>query len=148
MKYDIMEKQAYALVEALKSFRIYVFHSEVIGYVPLASLREILIQPNMDGRRSKWIAKILEFVLEIRPTKLVKGQGLAKILVETNGKSLGVNFINACSENQQGELSDTSSQAYPPLAECAWYMDIIFFLQKLHPPDGMEKRKVRDLNIR
>jgi hypothetical protein len=61
---------------------------------------------------------------------------------------LGVNFINACSENQEGELSDTSSQAYPPLAECAWYMDIILFLQKLQPPDGMEKIKVRSLKLR
>jgi hypothetical protein len=28
---------------------------------------------NPDGRRSKWIAKILEFDLEIKPIKLVKG---------------------------------------------------------------------------
>jgi hypothetical protein len=123
-------------------------HSKVIAYVPAASVKEILIQPDMDGRRSKWIAKIIEFDLEIRPTKLVKGQGLARLLVESNCKALGVNFINACSENQQGELSDTSSQAYPPLAECAWYRDIIFFLQKLQPPDGMEKRKVRSLKLR
>jgi hypothetical protein len=91
----------------------------------------------MDGRRSKWIAKILEFDLEIRPTKLVKGQGLAKLLAETNCKALGVNFINAFSENQQGELYDTHSQACPPLVECAWYKDIISFLQNLQPPDGM-----------
>jgi hypothetical protein len=28
-KYDIMEKQAYALVKALKSFRFYVLHSKI-----------------------------------------------------------------------------------------------------------------------
>jgi hypothetical protein len=60
-------------------------------------MKEILIQPDMDERRRKWIAKILEFYLEIRPTKLVKGQGLAKLLAETNFKALGVNFINTCS---------------------------------------------------
>jgi hypothetical protein len=43
-------------------------------------MKEILIQPDIDGRRIKWIAKILEFDLEINPTKLVKGQGLARLL--------------------------------------------------------------------
>jgi hypothetical protein len=148
MKYDIMEKQAYALVKSLKDFRVYVLHSKFIAYVPSASVKEILIQPDIDGRRSKWIAKILEFDLEIKPTKLVKGQGLARLLVESNCKALGVNFINTCSENQQVELSDKDSQVSPPLAECAWYKDIIFFLQKLQPPDGMEKNKVRDLKLK
>jgi hypothetical protein len=111
-------------------------------------VKEILIQPNMDGRRRKWIAKIIEFDLEIRPTKLVKGQGLSRLLAESNCKSLGINFINACSKNQQGELSDVSSQAYPSLAEYAWYRDIILFMLKLQSPDGMEKRKVRALNLR
>jgi hypothetical protein len=78
------------------------------------------------------LTKILEFDLEIKPTKLVKGQGLARLLVESNCKYLGVNFINTFSENQQAELSDIGPQVSPPLAECAWYKDIIFFLQKLH----------------
>ena len=94
-----MEKQTYALVKALKAFRVYVLHSKVTAYVPSASVKDILIQPDIDGRRGKWIAKILEFDLEIKPTKLVKGQGLAKLLVESNCKSLGVSFINACSKN-------------------------------------------------
>jgi hypothetical protein len=80
VKYDIMEKQAYALVKALKAFRVYVLHSKIIAYVPSASVKDILIQPDIDGKRSKWIAKILEFDLEIKPTKLVKGKGLAKLV--------------------------------------------------------------------
>jgi hypothetical protein len=148
VKYDIMEKQAYALVKALKAFRVYVLHSKIIAYVPSASVKDILIQPDIDGRRSKWIARILEFDLEIKPTKLVKGQGLAKLLVESNCKALGVNFIDTCSEDQQAELSDKSSQDNPPLAECTWYKDIIYFLQELRPPDGMGKSKARDLKLK
>jgi hypothetical protein len=84
-------------VKALKSFRVYVLHSKVIAYVPSASVKDILVQPDIDGKRSKWIAKILEFDLEIRPTKLIKGQGLAKLLAEANCQALGVNFMNECS---------------------------------------------------
>jgi hypothetical protein len=115
VKYDIMEKQAYALVKALKAFRVYVLRSKFIAYVPSASVREILIQPDIDGRRTKWLVKILEFDLEIKPTKLVKGHDLARLLVESNCKALGVHFVNSCSENQQVELSDEGSQANPPL---------------------------------
>ena len=68
------------------------------AYVPSASVKDILVQTDIDGRRSKWIAKILEFDLEIRPTKLIKGQGLAKLLAEANCRALGVDFINACLE--------------------------------------------------
>jgi predicted MarR family transcription regulator len=61
IRYEIMEKQAYALVKALKAFRVYVLHSKVTAYVPSASVKDILVQPDIDGRRGKWIAKILEF---------------------------------------------------------------------------------------
>jgi hypothetical protein len=94
IKYDIMEKKAYDLVKALKAFRVYVLHSKVFAYVPSALVKEILIHPDIDRRRRKWIAKILEFDLEIKPTKLFKCQGLARLLAESNCKSLGINFIN------------------------------------------------------
>jgi hypothetical protein len=68
-KYGIMEKHAYALVKALKYFKVYILHSKVIAYVPSAFVKDIVIQPDIDGRRSKWIAKILEFdiVIQIPP---------------------------------------------------------------------------------
>jgi hypothetical protein len=60
-------------VKALKAFIVYVLHSTITAYVPSTSVKDILIQPDIDGRRGKWIAKILEFDLEIKPTKLIKG---------------------------------------------------------------------------
>jgi hypothetical protein len=79
-----MEKKAYNLVKYLKAFRLYVPHSIFFSYVPSTLVKEILIQPGIDGKRSKWIAKILEFDLEIKPTNLVKGQGLAMLMAESN----------------------------------------------------------------
>jgi hypothetical protein len=143
-----MEKQAYALVKALKAFRVYVLHSKVTAYVSTVSVKDILVQPDIDGRRSKWIAKILEFDLEIRPTRLIKGQGLAKLLVKANCKALGVNFINARSENQQNQLSDIDPQTKPLLARCPWYKDVIYFLQELRPLDGLQRNKERALKLK
>jgi hypothetical protein len=45
-------------------------------------VKEILIKPNIDGKRSKHIAKIMELDLEMNPTKLVKGHGLSRLLAE------------------------------------------------------------------
>jgi hypothetical protein len=148
MRYDIMEKKAYVLVKSIKVFRVYILHSKIISYVPSASVKEILIHPDIDGKTRKWIAKILEFDLEMKPTKLVKGKGLARLLIESNCKALGVNFMNLNSENQQIDNSVIISHISPNIAECTWYKDIIYFLQKLQLPDGLEKNKMRDLKLK
>ena len=43
LKYDILEKQAYAMVKALKAFITYVLHSKIIAYVPSSSVKDILV---------------------------------------------------------------------------------------------------------
>eukprot|EP00253_Pinus_taeda_P006400 PITA_06400 len=94
LKYQIMEKQAYSLVKAIKDFRIYILYSHVIAYVPSPIIKDILTQENLEGRRGKWITNILEFDIEIKPTKLIKGQGLAKLMSETNFQALDINQLD------------------------------------------------------
>jgi hypothetical protein len=148
VRYDTMEKQAYALVKALKDFRTYILQSKIIAYVPSTAVKDILIQPDIDGRRSKWIAKIMEFDLEIMPTKLIKGQGLAKLLAEANYQALGISFINECLGIPQSWLSEIDPRREPPLARCPWYKDVIYFLQELRPPDGLQRNKARALKLK
>ena len=50
--------------------------------VPLNVVKDILTQPNQKERRAKWISILLEYDLEIKPTKLVKGRGLAKMMAQ------------------------------------------------------------------
>jgi ribonuclease HI len=50
---EIMEKQAYALLKSLKSFIVYVLNSKVTTYVPSASVKDILVQLNVDGKRGR-----------------------------------------------------------------------------------------------
>ena len=95
LKYDIMEKQAYALVKALKYFRVYILHSHIIAHVPTTVVKGILTQPDPEGRKVKWIATLLEYDIEIKPTKLVKGKGLAKMMTDSNCESLQLNFLSS-----------------------------------------------------
>ena len=62
----MIEKQAYALVKSLKYFRVYILHSKVIAYVANIAIKDVLVQSDTEGKRGRWIAKILEFDLEIR----------------------------------------------------------------------------------
>ena len=93
LKYSTLEKQSYSLVKALKFFRIYVLHSKVIAFVPNTSIKDILTQPDSEGKKGKWIAKIMEYDVDISPTKLVKGQGLAKLLADSNCQYLGLHLM-------------------------------------------------------
>ena len=93
LKYNILEKQAYALVKAIKDFKIYIMHSHVIAFVPNVVVKDILIQDYPDGKRGKWIDNLLEYDIEIRPTKSVKFQGLAKLMAHSNFDYLDINFI-------------------------------------------------------
>ena len=60
LKYDIMDKQAYALVKSLKDFRVYILHSHIVAYVPNNVRKSILTQPDPEGKRYKWIVVPLE----------------------------------------------------------------------------------------
>jgi len=90
-------------VKAIKDFRIYVLHSHIVAYVPSVVIKDILTQGNLDGKRGKWIAKLLEYDIDIKPTKLVKGQGLAKLMTQSNLDCLDINLNAEISEISESE---------------------------------------------
>ena len=60
LKYDPIEKQYYALMKSLKTFRIYILHAKFLTYAPSAPVKDVLTQPDIDGKRAKWIFKLIE----------------------------------------------------------------------------------------
>ena len=52
MKYNIMEKQTFSLIKALKDFRVYILHSHIISFAPHTVVKGILNQ-DPDGKRGK-----------------------------------------------------------------------------------------------
>jgi hypothetical protein len=132
-------------VKSLKEFRTYILHSHVIAYVPNNYVKDILTQPKPEGRRGKWIATMMEYDLEIKATKLIKGQGLAKLMVQSNCDVLGINFITDLSENPQEE---TTSQVSEKFIDSPWYTDIIYLLMNLHALPGLSKTKARFLKLK
>jgi ribonuclease HI/transposase InsO family protein len=141
LNYTTMEKQAYALVKSLKYFRVYIGYSKVVGYVPHPAVKDILGQQDCLGVRGKWVSKIQEYDLEIKPTKLIKGQGLAQMLTTGNEQALDL----VC---QNSEHSPALSPELQRLEQHEWYADIIFFLTNLTCPTHLIGHKRRALRLK
>jgi len=138
------------MVKDLKYFKTYVPHSRIISYVPTSSVKYILVQLNNDGRRGQWLAKIQEFDLEVKPTKLVKGQGLEKLLVELNFIALGINHLESHGYIPDiGELDDQTPTIHikDKLSSSDWYHDIISYLLTLQCSSDMTPSKTRMLKL-
>ena len=150
LKYDIIEKQAYAMVKALKPFRKYVLHSKIISYIPTSSVKDILVQPDNDGKRGRCLTKIQEFDLEFKPTKLIEGQGLSKLLAELNFRALGINCLHEGDEDIN--LNEMDEQTIPNKIEekfisSGWYRDIVSYLLTLKCPNELSPSKSRTLKL-
>jgi hypothetical protein len=95
LNYKSMEKQAYALVKGLAHFRPYFWNSRIVAYVPHPMVKDILVQKDCNGTKGRWITKIQEYDLEVRPTKLVRGQRLAKLIAEKNLEAMEDQQVSA-----------------------------------------------------
>ena len=93
------------------------------------------------GTRGKWVSKIQEYDLEIKPTKIIKGQGLAQMLTESNQEAI-----------QMGESEQTSSEQVnvvtSELEHDEWYSDIVYYLNNLSCPDHLVDYKRMDLRLK
>jgi hypothetical protein len=80
LKYSTIEKQAFSLVKAIAHFSTYILSTHVIAYVPHSPVKMLLNQQFREGRWENWLAKLQEYDIEIKPLKVVKGQGLCKLM--------------------------------------------------------------------
>ena len=101
------------------------------------------MQLDTEGKRGRWIEKILEFDIEIKPTKLIKGQGLGRLMADSNCKVLNLSLTDINVPQFDGKLIP-----YPDLFESPWYQDIVYFLKNLSCPLEMEKSKKRALKLK
>ena len=108
-------------MKELKEFRVYILHSHSTVFVPSAAIKDILTQAEPNGRRAKWITTLLEYDIEIRPTKL----GLAKLMAQSKHEALGINSFESCinTSAQQEE-----GQVHPDFLASPWYKDIVHVL--------------------
>ncbi|XP_059078073.1 uncharacterized protein LOC131876648 [Cryptomeria japonica] len=97
LKYSEMEKHAFAMVKSVKHFIFYILNSHVIALVPNAVVKSILTQQEFGTKRGNWVAKIQEYDMEIKPTKLVHGKGYCWLTLFKDACS----WVRKCKQCQQ-----------------------------------------------
>jgi hypothetical protein len=117
-------------------------------FVPSSSVKEIMVQPEIEGKRGKWIVKLLEYDLHINHTKLIKGQGLAKFLSESNCKVLEFHQIFTQSDTPIIQPRQDILQVFENYSSSPWYKNIIYFLHHFKCPPDVKKTKARSLKLK
>ena len=82
LKYASIEKQVFVVFKVVKNFHPYLLRSHTKIFVPHSAVKALLIQKEPGDQRGKWLTTLQEYDLEIKPSKLVKGQVLCKLAVE------------------------------------------------------------------
>lgn len=133
LRFSQMEKHAYAVVRALKNFRFYVLHSHSVIYVPDSAVKSILTQQEIGcNTRVAWIAKVQEYDIDLKPTRLVRGNGLCKTIAE----------------NQKVVQEDDSPKVLTVSLLDPWFANNAYFLTYGDCPEGLTYKQRRDLKIK
>jgi hypothetical protein len=82
LNYHAIDKHAYAIYKAVKHFRSYILKNHTKVIVPHPAIRSLFTRQDMAERIGNWMEVVQEFDLDIKPAKLVKGQGLCKLAAE------------------------------------------------------------------
>lgn len=108
-----------------------------MAYVPHILVKDILFQPEADGKKESWNTLIQEYDMVIKPTKLIKGQGIEKLMVEANLQAVDINAVEVqATGNQEIEGGSYVKYLY---RQSPWYQDISYLLETGLCPRGMDK---------
>jgi hypothetical protein len=88
INYPEVDKHAYAVFKVVKHFRPFLLKSKTKVIVPYLAVRNLLVQRDLAEKRANWITDLQEYDLEIKPTKIVKGKGLCKLVMNPPASSL------------------------------------------------------------
>ena len=121
LNYLVVDKQAYAFFKVVKQFRPCILKKRTKVIVPHLAVQSLFVQKELGERRGNWVISLQEYNLEFKPTTIVKGQGLCKLMAE--------------SQNNEDHSWDNEAELHIvdvcPLfiAPDSWYRDLIHYLQ-------------------
>ena len=85
----------------------------------------------------------MEYDVEIKPTKLVKGQGLENLLADSKCEALGLHLMEEQPIQEELPSQQEKEKIMEQYAESTWYANIVHFLLYLLSPEHLDKKAVR-----
>jgi len=122
LNYLAVDQQDYVVFKAVKHFRPYQLKSRVKFIVPYPVVRNLLVQKELGEKSENWMTSLQEYDIEIVPARIVRGQGLCKLVVdsveipENQSTTPTENMHNEtqiyCVQNKPGQLLCLCSNFY------------------------------------
>lgn len=109
LRYNYVEKQVIIVVSALKKFRHILSNNRSQLLVPHSNVKDFLINKDIGEKRVGWITKVMDYDLDIKIKKLVRGRGLYEQFNSSFGKYSKVSLLlqeEEQMENQENVQSD------------------------------------------
>ena len=118
LNYHEVDKKDFAIFKDVKHFRPYLLKSRMKVIVPYRSVRNLLVQKYLGEKRAPWMTALQEYDLEIKPSTVVKGQGLCKLSTEA------AHFLNNSFEAVIDEVLLTREIYFYPPPQDSWYTNL------------------------
>jgi hypothetical protein len=83
LNYPVVDQQDFVVFKVVKHFRPYLLKSRTKVIVPYPAVRNLLVQKELGEKRAHWMTSLQEYDLEIKPTQIVRGQGICKLVVDS-----------------------------------------------------------------
>jgi hypothetical protein len=96
----------------------------------------------MGGKRENWMTSLQEYDLEIVPTRIVRGQGICKLVADSIEKL--ESQINTSTANQHDEKKICCAQNVTN----SWYDNIRFYLLHGSSPCNLDTKNIRALRLK
>ena len=109
---------------------------------PYMAIRNVLVQKELGEKRDHYMTALQEYDLEIKPTKIVIGQGLCQLTAQSNGPK------NHQADWEQEEATPIGYVNALETATSEWYDDIRFFLHNGFAPETLDPKKHRELMLK
>eukprot|EP00253_Pinus_taeda_P011040 PITA_11040 len=137
LNYSDVEKQAFAMFKAVKYYRPFLLKTHTKVIVPFPAVRQLLLQKELGEKRENWVTTLQEYDLEIRPAKIVRGQGFCRILA---GASNIPESSDTSPTEEINKVNVTDSQSQ--------YADLIFYLKNGHAPPHLSYKNKRAIRLK
>jgi ribonuclease HI len=141
LNYSPLEKHGYSLYKTLEQVRHYIQGHKVQVFVPTSLLVTALNQTELHSKWSKWIMRMQEYDLEIKPTKTIRGTGLAGLLTRSHPSVI----VEPPQVDDLIAFEEVVNEI--ELASQPWYGPIIYFLINGVCPPDMDTKAKRTLRL-
>ena len=136
LNYSQVEKQAYMVYKSVKHYRPYLLNSRTKVIVLYATIRNVLIQKELGEKRAHSMTALQEYDLEIKPAKIVRGQGLCQLSAQSNDPK------DQRTDWEQEEAIPTGFVNAIETVTSEWYDHVNFFLHNGFSPETLDPKKM------